>query len=178
MGHYSACQVPRVSPKAFPEAVHMSASGQRQEDRTLSLERLAPFSPAGEVVGGRDYGVLESLPRPGNANGRAVQEIIRMHIFITSYTPMLTPLQNGHNANVYHHQQIDRWTDECTKNKQENSVREQTEGQEETGSLGWGDSRAQACSPLPPASRMHTIPTRQGRGHAQHLCNGPHQVSA
>jgi hypothetical protein len=89
----------------------MSASGQRQEDRTLSLERLAPFSPAGEVVGGRDYGVLESLPRPGNANGRAVQEIIRMHIFITSYTPMLTPLQNGHNANVYHHQQIDRWTD-------------------------------------------------------------------
>lgn len=48
-------------------------------------------------------------------------------------------------------------------NKQENSVREQTEGQEETGSLGWGDSRAQACSPLPQTSRMHRMPTLRAR---------------
>lgn len=55
----------------------------------------------------------------------------------------------------------------CAKpNKQENSVRDQTGGQEEAGSLDCGDSRAQACSPLPLASRMHTIPTLQGRGHA------------
>lgn len=95
LGHYRACQVPSVSANAFPETVHMSASGQRQGNRALGalrhgLERPCPWLGKLWAAGTMEI-VLASLPRSRNASARAIQEIIRMYIFIKSYTLMLTP---------------------------------------------------------------------------------------